>query len=26
MSFGEAIQTVFHRYTEFMGRAARAEF
>ena len=26
MSFGEAIQTVFHRYAEFTGRAARAEF
>ena len=26
MSFGEAIQTVFGKYAEFMGRAARAEF
>ena len=26
MSFGEAIQTVFHRYAELTGRAARAEF
>ena len=26
MSFGEAIQTVFRKYAEFMGRAARAEF
>ena len=26
MSFGEAIQTVFRKYAEFMGRAARDEF
>ena len=26
MSFGEAIQTVFRKYAEFMGRAGRAEF
>jgi uncharacterized membrane protein YhaH (DUF805 family) len=26
MSFGEAIQTVFHEYAEFTGRATRAEF
>jgi uncharacterized membrane protein YhaH (DUF805 family) len=26
MSFGEAIQTVFHKYAEFAGRATRAEF
>ena len=26
MSFGEAIQTVFGKYAEFMGRAGRAEF
>ena len=26
MSFGEAIQTVFRKYAEFMGRAARPEF
>jgi len=26
MSFGEAIRTVFHRYAELTGRAARAEF
>jgi uncharacterized membrane protein YhaH (DUF805 family) len=26
MSFGEAIQTVFSKYAEFMGRAGRAEF
>jgi uncharacterized membrane protein YhaH (DUF805 family) len=26
MSFGEAIQTVFRKYAEFTGRAARAEF
>ena len=26
MSFGEAIQTVFHKYAEFTGRATRAEF
>ncbi len=25
MSFGEAIQTVFRNYAEFMGRATRAE-
>ena len=26
MSFGEAIQTVFIKYAEFLGRAGRAEF
>ena len=26
MSFGEAIQTCFRKYAEFMGRAARDEF
>ena len=26
MSFGEAIQTCFRKYAEFMGRAGRAEF
>jgi uncharacterized membrane protein YhaH (DUF805 family) len=26
MSFGEAIRTVFGKYAEFTGRAARAEF
>src|SRR4051794_40863288 len=26
MSFGEAIQAVFRKYAEFMGRAARDEF
>ena len=26
MSFGQAIQTVFRKYAEFLGRAGRAEF
>src|SRR4029077_1141893 len=26
MSFGEAIQTVFRKYAEFLGRAGRDEF